>query len=474
MAQQVFPWQASSQKENTLVPSVGGFPKANKRQRLDDHSKLDCQGPPNERPRKSKPRQHSSHASRDDQPSTAHPLPSRPLEVIDLVGDDNIVPHQHVSKSQHFSGTAWGPFVPRSDPRLAGTRDNPLEIDPSPPPKPSALNAHAPPPPPPYQVAVSASTPPAPTGGAPHMADIRSTMECRLDKHAEASPRKSSRAPLGAPTGPRTLEIPLSPSRRPHGSRQSAPLIPNNASATAEDRWCDRSRCPSPLPLPPEPYAPSNPPIAIDQHHNHPPPLTQPQGPPPADPNNPTTDIVPIVEPPLCPEQAELVDLILNGRNVFYTGSAGCGKSTVLKAFVKRFRDMGKFVRIVAPTGRAALDINGSTTWTYAGWSPDSHKKPLKELKKAAHGKFVAKRFQETDVLVIDEISMVENLHFERLNAVMQEARGNDAAFGGVQLVVTGDFCQLPPVKPFGHCIECGRELVKNKAETEYTCRTHG
>lgn len=79
------------------------------------------------------------------------------------------------------------------------------------------------------------------------------------------------------------------------------------------------------------------------------------------------TDIVPIVEPDLCPEQADLVDIILSGRNVFYTGSAGCGKSTVLKAFVKRFNAIGKKVNIVAPTGRAALDINGSTTWTYAG-----------------------------------------------------------------------------------------------------------
>jgi ATP-dependent exoDNAse (exonuclease V) alpha subunit len=79
------------------------------------------------------------------------------------------------------------------------------------------------------------------------------------------------------------------------------------------------------------------------------------------------TDIVPIVEPTLCKEQADLVDLILTGRNVFYTGSAGCGKSTVLKSFVQKFRGMGMQVDIVAPTGRAALDINGSTTWTYAG-----------------------------------------------------------------------------------------------------------
>jgi ATP-dependent DNA helicase PIF1 len=190
--------------------------------------------------------------------------------------------------------------------------------------------------------------------------------------------------------------------------------------------------------------------------------------------DNSAADIVPIVEPTLCKEQADLVDLILSGRNVFYTGSAGCGKSTVLKAFVKRFAERGMKVNIIAPTGRAALDINGSTTWTYAGWTPDHHKKPLEKLRAGAHGKFVHKRLNETDVLVIDEISMVENHHFERINHLMKEARNKESAFGGVQIVVTGDFCQLPPVKPFRYCIDCGRETIKNNDETEYKCRVHG
>jgi ATP-dependent DNA helicase PIF1 len=183
------------------------------------------------------------------------------------------------------------------------------------------------------------------------------------------------------------------------------------------------------------------------------------------------------IEPPLCHEQAALVDLILSGLNVFYTGSAGCGKSTVLKAFVKRLKDhptRPKKVDIIAPTGRAALDINGSTFWTYAGWTPDHMKKPVQDLRKAAHAKFVKKRLRETDVLVIDEVSMMENHHFERLNQVMKEARGNERPFGGVQLVVTGDFCQLPPVKPFQFCLTCGTELQQDESGTVYTCSRHG
>lgn len=111
-----------------------------------------------------------------------------------------------------------------------------------------------------------------------------------------------------------------------------------------------------------------------------------------------------------------------------------------MKTFVPLLRDQGRNVRIVAPTGKAALDINGSTTWTYAGWTPGHFKQPLSELLKAAHGKFVNRRFKDTDVLVIDEISMVENHLLQRLDAVMKEARGNMKAFGGVQLVVTGEF----------------------------------
>jgi ATP-dependent exoDNAse (exonuclease V) alpha subunit len=74
-------------------------------------------------------------------------------------------------------------------------------------------------------------------------------------------------------------------------------------------------------------------------------------------------------EPDLCPEQTDLVNLIMSGRNVFYTGSAGCGKSTVLKAFVKQCREKEITVNIVAPTGRAALGVNGTTLWTYMGAS---------------------------------------------------------------------------------------------------------
>jgi len=59
-----------------------------------------------------------------------------------------------------------------------------------------------------------------------------------------------------------------------------------------------------------------------------------------------------VAEPVLTMEQSDLVELICSGKNVFYTGSAGCGKSTVLRAFVKKLRAEDKEVNIIAPTGR--------------------------------------------------------------------------------------------------------------------------
>ena len=182
-------------------------------------------------------------------------------------------------------------------------------------------------------------------------------------------------------------------------------------------------------------------------------------------------------EPQLCPEQRQLIDYVKSGSNVFFTGSAGSGKTTVLRALSHELDAMRKTVHIVAPTGRAALHVNGQTTWAYASWKPSHLRHSLQELKNEACRTTVKKRLRSTDVLIIDEISLVENHHLERLNEIMKEARGlPDLAFGGAQLVVTGDFCQLPPIKPFQFCIECGSELIHQDSNGGmiHTCSRHG
>ena len=98
------------------------------------------------------------------------------------------------------------------------------------------------------------------------------------------------------------------------------------------------------------------------------------------------------------------------GKNVAIVGPSGCGKSTVLRAVVKRLEEHGKRVDIVAPTGRAALDVNGMTTYLYAGWRVGDFAKPLEELERAATTKIVVQRMTSTHVLIIDEISTYANM----------------------------------------------------------------
>lgn len=190
----------------------------------------------------------------------------------------------------------------------------------------------------------------------------------------------------------------------------------------------------------------------------------------------------------LSPEQQKVVDLAAQGHNIFYTGSAGCGKSTVLHAIKQRLRDLGKTVHVVAPTGMAALAIGGATIWGYVGWSPDSLKKTLMALQKIPlnnRDPRVKNRLQHTDVLIIDEISMIENLFFQRLSEVMRYVRSHtdgddsnelfsghsisDKPFGGAQIIVTGDFCQLPPIKPFKNCL-CGYDFIRCRKTGAYSC----
>ena len=164
-------------------------------------------------------------------------------------------------------------------------------------------------------------------------------------------------------------------------------------------------------------------------------------------------------EPGLCAEQVRLVDLVLSGVNVFYTGGAGTGKSTVLKAIVRRLKQGKKRVEVVTPTGISAVNVNGSTYFSFAGWNPAVAKKSITEICEMTWTKGRRERMRETDVLIVDEISMLESNQFRRLDRACQRARDSSAAFGGMQVVVTGDFYQLPPVKAFQTCFECGCEL---------------
>ncbi|ETS84502.1 hypothetical protein PFICI_02527 [Pestalotiopsis fici W106-1] len=181
-------------------------------------------------------------------------------------------------------------------------------------------------------------------------------------------------------------------------------------------------------------------------------------------------------EPELCKEQQEAVNHALSGRNVFMTGSGGCGKSVVVRHLLKKFRAEDKNVSIVAPTGIAAFQVSGSTTCTFMGWTQDTCREPFEQVRKNLWKKKTAKRLKSTDVLIIDEISMVSNFHFERMSRAFTEIKGyrnqeNLEPFGGCQVIAVGDFCQLPPINGLEFCNDCGMKMTKSTGRsTTYTC----
>lgn len=143
--------------------------------------------------------------------------------------------------------------------------------------------------------------------------------------------------------------------------------------------------------------------------------------------------------------QAEALDLLKLGHNVFLTGAAGTGKTFLLNDYIKYLKDHGVGVAITASTGIAATHIGGQTIHS---WSGMGIRDALAddELIKLTENSRVKRNFKNTNVLIIDEISM---LHAHQLNMVDQIARRMKdftKPFGGLQVILSGDFFQLPPV----------------------------
>jgi ATP-dependent DNA helicase PIF1 len=166
----------------------------------------------------------------------------------------------------------------------------------------------------------------------------------------------------------------------------------------------------------------------------------------------------------LTPEQQNVVDTALRGHNIFLTGAAGCGKTVTLKKLLATFKEGNIAFQVVAPTGMAALPLGGKTTCSFLGWKPDALQTPIKKLMKYP-SESVRKAVKRIQVLIIEEISMVENQTLERMNLVIQAILEDDRPFGGKQVIFTGDFHQLPPVKPFDYCLQCGNQLLSKPPE---------
>ncbi len=144
-------------------------------------------------------------------------------------------------------------------------------------------------------------------------------------------------------------------------------------------------------------------------------------------------------------KQATALDILKTGKNVFLTGSAGAGKTYTINQYLHYLRARDVAVAVTASTGIAATHMNGMTihSWAGIGISNELTAKDIARIKKRT---VVAERIERTKVLVIDEISMLHRQQFELINQVLQAIKENTLPFGGIQLLVAGDFFQLPPI----------------------------
>ena len=144
-------------------------------------------------------------------------------------------------------------------------------------------------------------------------------------------------------------------------------------------------------------------------------------------------------------KQTTALNILKSGKNVFITGSAGTGKTYLLKLYTRYLKERRVYPTIVAPTGIAASHLGGQTIHSFFALGiresiDEGYVEYLMEKK------YLKSRFSKLKVLIIDEVSMVSPELFTSMDLVLRGFKGVDEPFGGVQVVISGDFFQLPPV----------------------------
>ncbi len=143
--------------------------------------------------------------------------------------------------------------------------------------------------------------------------------------------------------------------------------------------------------------------------------------------------------------QEKALSILKSGKNIFLTGSAGTGKTYVLNQYIQYLKERRIPVSITASTGIAATHLEGTTihAWSGIGIRNSLSIGNLRELKEK---KYLKKNIDNSRVLIIDEISMLHKKQFDMVNEVLQFFKETDDPFGGIQLIISGDFFQLPPI----------------------------
>ena len=149
----------------------------------------------------------------------------------------------------------------------------------------------------------------------------------------------------------------------------------------------------------------------------------------------------------LSPEQEKAIAVFNEGSNMFLTGPGGTGKTALIKKIVDLCKTNGKKVQVCALTGCAAVLLNcqAKTVHSWAGIGLANGPADL-IVKRVITNKYKASAWKKIDVLIIDEVSMMSQKIFEILNSIGQKVRKDTRPFGGLQVIFSGDFYQLPPV----------------------------
>lgn len=153
----------------------------------------------------------------------------------------------------------------------------------------------------------------------------------------------------------------------------------------------------------------------------------------------------------LSDDQKRVIYSIEDGDSAFVTGSAGTGKSHLLKYLKQNYLDSG--LHITASTGIAAVNVSGQTIHSWSGIGLANI--PLENIIENILSKkfsYLRRRIRTTIMLAIDEISMISAEVFNILDHVFRTVRDDDRPFGGIQMILFGDFFQLPPISRDSNC----------------------
>ena len=148
-------------------------------------------------------------------------------------------------------------------------------------------------------------------------------------------------------------------------------------------------------------------------------------------------------------DQQEALDILKMGYNVFLTGPPGSGKTFLLNKYIDYLKQRHKAVAVTASTGIAATHMNGITLHSWSGLGI-RERVTDKDIRILMGRKYLRKRIKSANVLIIDEVSMLKDYQFDAVDKICQYFKASFAPFGGMQVVCSGDFFQLPPIERNG------------------------